>query len=44
MSETEHAHADATAVAGGRSIVLPSGPDQETIEMPASPLEVLAAG
>jgi excisionase family DNA binding protein len=42
MSESEQAHAAATALPGGRVVVLPSGPDQQPIEVPASVVEVLA--
>src|SRR3954470_10257400 len=42
MSESEQAHAAATALPGGRVVVLPSGPDQQPIEVPASVVKVLA--
>lgn len=42
MSESEQANAAAAALPGGRVVVLPSGPDQPPIEVPASVVEVLA--
>ncbi len=42
LSESEQAAAAAVALRGGRVVVVPSGPDREPIEVPASAVEVLA--
>jgi len=41
MSESEQANAAAAALRGGRVVVLPSDPDQQPIDVPASVVEVL---
>ena len=42
MTESEQAHAAAAALPGGRVVVLPGGPDQEPVEVPASVVKVVA--
>jgi excisionase family DNA binding protein len=42
MSESEQAAAAAVALPGGRVVVVPSGPDREPVELPASAVQVLA--
>lgn len=42
MTESEQAHAAAAALPGGRVVVLPGGPDQQPVEVPASVVKVVA--
>ena len=42
MTESEQAHAAAAALPGGRVVVLPGGPGQQPVEVPASVVKVVA--